>query len=90
MTVNELAIKMAEIFIEDYIKDGDFDDFKSMIRCYGYDSQDIKDEVLYNMNYYSDNFADDGDYIGEEFVTYKRFMKKVYAELDKRGMYNCE
>ena len=97
MTVNELVIKMADIFENDYIKDNDFDNFKDMVSCYWYTAQDIKEEVLANMRDYTDDFDDDGDYVGRDaedatdgFVSYRSFIKRVYDELDRRGLYDYE
>ena len=88
MVLNELVVKMTDIFENDYIKGDDFETFKEMVNCYCYDSNDIKDEVLANMKDYSDNFADNGDYSGEVFVPYKAFIKKVYSELKLRNIYD--
>ena len=96
-TLNELAVIMANIFEKDYIKDGGFDNFKDMARCYCYESQDIKDEILNNMKDYSNDFDDEGNYMGRDaehetdgFIPYRRFVKMVYAELKNRSLYDYE
>ena len=86
ITFNEAVIKMADIFQKDYLGD-EFDSFKEMVRCYCYEPSDIKDEVLANMREY-ECLDDDGDFINEdEPIPYKSFIRRVYAELKLRGIY---
>ena len=87
MTITEVVIKMADIFEEEYIRGDGFNNFKHMARCYGYEPSDIKEEVIANLREYLD---DDGDFNveGEEIVSYRNFIRKVYSELDKRGIYD--
>lgn len=96
MKLQDLVNYIADDFQKSIEEDG-FDNFLSMKRSYWWTSKDIQNEVDYMIdkelqlntdNRYNYNCFD--NYEDNRNMTYSKLIRKVYKELDRRGLYKYE
>ena len=88
-TLEQLTKYVSDTFITEYVEENKFDNFREMKECYMYDTNDIKEEIECMLKETNWNLLDDGSEVTNEyeFITYRKFMNMVYAEMKKVNKY---
>lgn len=89
MKLEELVKAIADDF-QQTMNEGQFETFIEMKDCYDWDSKDIKNDVDYMCNKYFNITVLDNDYVVDDlddYISYRKLISKVYAELKTRNIY---
>lgn len=96
----EIAVKAVADYLEKELNDGYYADdeissWSEMLECFGWDSEDAKDEIrtvlwdYANENHVDCDLNDDDDELenGNEFVPYKKLVNAIRKEMKNRGLF---
>lgn len=90
MTYTALVRRVVDYFVEAILEEG-FESFGEMSRCYGWDSKDIKEEIVCVINDTQKAYADDcGDITiyddgSDEPYAYRPFITAIRKQLKTLG-----
>ena len=95
----EIAVKAVADYLEselndDYYADDEISSWSEMLECFGWDSEDAKDEIRTVLwDYANENHVDcdlnDDDELenGNEFVPYKKLVNAIRKEMKARKLF---
>lgn len=95
----EIAVKAVVDYLQselndDYYKDDEISSWSEMLECFGWDSEDAKDEIRtvlwdYSNEHHIDCDLNDDDELenGNEFVPYKKLVNAIRKEMKARKLF---